>query len=375
MAYLLILTVILGLIVLLYFNIRTVRDERAELLRFLAFGSVIVLLDSYFLPRLSYPVLQLFKSSLSLCLASVTSIYIRNNLSEFRTSGYLVLLAIFPFTLFFVFFIFHTFFAHQIADGFVYDYLRFFQLQARAPLFVIALVYDLTSILPKRQKWDKLSTTIDGQLALALIAVKIIVLLLILGNGLIFGTRYLLLVPDYGYALLTLLTVFYYRNFTRIQLRIKYLLKQNALSTISDNDHAPVKLNQLRYYASVIDQLVTGQKLYLRENLQLKDLQSNFTFSISELQKAVENHLGGSWEHYLNKKRIAHFLEHIDLKVLGKMDPTRISGELGFSTRASFEAAFEEIVGCSFGKYNAQKMYPVSENKLLLLGKSKDLLN
>ncbi len=357
MAYLLVLTILQVLILLLFLKVRSIRDERAELLRILIFSSLIIIVVKYFITLVNPYIDLLFTGSASLCLVSLSSLYIRNTIFETKTSGYLILLAFFPLLLFYVFYLLKIIFASQIVGGMIYDYLDFFHQKSRTFLFAISIVYDFIILMPWAKGVIKLSKSIDGQLAISLFSIKILVLgILIIRAGFVYVDNYFEF-PGGVYATLVLFLILYFRYFNSLQIYLEYLFKINALEKFYKEEYNLHKNAEMLYYASAIDQLMDQEKLFVDPDFKQSDLGKILNISEKEIQQVIKVCLGGSLKQYLNKKRIHYFLESIDQPNHEVSSVQNLISDAGFKSELEFNSAFQNEVGYPIRQFIQQKKY------------------
>lgn len=363
MAYLLALTVIQVLIILLYLQIRTIRDERGEILRILTYTSIVVLLVKYWVSPFEMHVNQLFTATSSLCLVSLSSLYLRNIVLEVRTSGYLILLAFFPFLLFYVFYVLLNIYSAQIQEGMIYDYLDFFNQRSRTILFTITLVYDVYLLWPLRKKISHLCNSIDGQLAVFLWASKVILFGFILFRGLIFERGLLLEFPDGIFTFFVLFIVVYFRYFNSIHLCLSYLFRTNAVIRIHETEYNQKKSEDLMFYVTAIDQLLDQEKLFKNPELKLEDLRKFLSLTDKDLKEINRKYWNYNFEEYLNTKRFHYFIDHLNIENEEPAEINKLIYESGFRNECEFNRAFYNEMGCTFWKYIENKSVTILHSR------------
>lgn len=364
MAYLLALTIIQVLIIILYLKVKTIRDERGEIIRILMFSSIVVLLVKYLVSMIDPHIDLLFTATSSLCLVSLSSLYIRNIVLEIRTSGYLMLLAFFPFLLFYVFFFLYNIFSDQIKEGMIYDYLDFFNQRSRTILFAVTLVYDVYILWPFRKNLAKLSCSIDGQLACSFILSKLIVLAVIIFNGIIFENGLFLKFPDGLYTFFVLFSILYYRYFKTVQLFFAYMFRFYGLKKSTRLEGSFKKDVDLIFYVTAIDQLMDQEKLFKNPELKLGDIAKFLPLSDRELKEITKVYLRGNFEYYLNSKRISYFMDKIGHADQDTAVINRLLFESGFKSEYEFHRIFHRVNGCSVWKYLERKNYTIGQTRV-----------
>lgn len=355
MAYLLALTVIQVLIIILFSQTRTLRDERGEILRLLVGVAIAVLIIKYLITVFDPHVNILFTTTSSLCLVSLTSLYLRNIILEVRTSGYLFLIAVFPFLLFYVFFFLYNLFSSRITDGMIYDYLDFFQQKTRTILFSMTIIYDLFLLWPWRKKLHKLSESIDGQLAIVLFFIKILVISLVVCNGLLIDRAQFLDFPESIYTFLTLFSIMLFRYSRPSFIYFNYVFKGDRLRRKHKKENTSFKHTELMILVSEMDQLIDQEKLFRNPNLILRDLRNSLNLSNRELNLINRLYLNNNFERYLNVKRLAYFLERLTGENHNRDHIQNLLLEAGFKNNGEFDKFFKNEFGCSVWKYVENK--------------------
>lgn len=355
MAYLLALTVIQVLIIILFSQTRTLRDERGEILRLLVGVAIAVLIIKYLITVFDPHVNILFTTTSSLCLVSLTSLYLRNIILEIRTSGYLFLIAVFPFLLFYVFFFLYNLFSSRITDGMIYDYLDFFQQKTRTILFSMTIIYDLFLLWPWRKKLHKLSESIDGQLAIVLFFIKILVISLVVCNGLLIDRAQFLDFPESIYTFLTLFSIVLFRYSRPSFIYFNYVFKGDRLRRNHKKENTSFKHTELMILVSEMDQLIDQEKLFRNPNLILRDLRNSLNLSNRELNLINRLYLNNNFERYLNVKRLAYFLERLTGENHNRDHIQNLLLEAGFKNNGEFDKFFKNEFGCSVWKYVENK--------------------
>jgi len=364
MAYLLALTVIQVLMVILFLKIRSIRDERGEIIRILIFTAIIVILVKYFSPLFNSHINLLFTATSSLCLVSLSSLYLRNTTLEARTSGYLFLLALFPFLFFYVFFLLFNIYSYRITNGMIYEYLDFFHQKSRTILFAITLVYDLCILWPWRKKLERLLDSIDGQLAFSLFVIKILVLAVIIYRGVFYSASLFLDLPDGLFTFLILISILFHRYFNSANIYFAYLFKTNGMVRLQKQDYEQIKKAELIFYISAIDQLIDQEKLFKNPDFQLSDLKKFLPLTDRTLKNLSKRYLNGSFENYLNGKRISYFIECLSCENHEATVINKLLFEAGFKNDYEFNRIFKKEIGCSVWKYAENKRFAILQSGL-----------
>ncbi len=193
-------------------QLKSLRAERRIFLQILLIISIFILFNKLVSPVFQGKIQEYFSCSIGLSLASFSSLFLRQVVMESRTSIYLVILALFPFTLFYIFYIYHYIFAFELFNGDVYAILDFFFIKAQSALFAITMVYDWILINLKSNHLNPIVLSIDGQLAKRLYLIKILVMCVTIVSGLFYDEQSWHTFSETAYATLVLLILVYFMN-------------------------------------------------------------------------------------------------------------------------------------------------------------------
>ena len=351
MAYLLALTVALLLIVIFYLKIRTIRDEREEMLKLLILISSLILMVKYFISDINSHVDLLFSATSSLCLVSISSLYIRNVALENRTSIYLFLLALFPFILFYVFFLLFNIYSSQITDGMIYDFLGFFYQNSTTVLFSISLIYDIYILWPIANGIHRLSLSMDGQLAVFFFAVKVLFFCVFFSRGLFIDANLYFKFPESAFTIMICLGIYHYRYFHFLKIYFGYLFKLNAMGKLYQEEQSIIEKSEFMFYLSTVDQLIDKEQLFKNPDLKLSDVKKFMSISEGAFKNLSKKYKKACFDNYLNRKRINYFLECLsfannDVSIINKL-----LFDSGFKNDHEFNRFFKKQMGCTVWQY------------------------
>lgn len=359
MANLLALIMVQFVLLILYFDIRTIRDERKQFVKLLIAGSVGILISRSANPIFGAYLDPIFTQSMCLCVASLTSIYLRNLQAETRTSGYLLLLAIFPFILFSVFYLLYYFFSAQILDGILLDYIDFFYSKVAILLFVGSIVYDVIVLFVGKRYVRVIRTSLDGQLGLALFALKLLYLVVGFWQGLLTSLTLDWQLPLFPFGVLVLVLIAGFLCQPRLRFA-KVYLRTRFHQTSSKWMEREYRTNERLENAQLIDRLIESRKLFLHKNLKIASLAYYTQLPAREIEDTIREHLAPNWEYYLNAKRLRYALEHLDYTIHGAEDLQRLARSAGFSSGRDFRITLERELRCSVEHVLNRRGFPIS---------------
>ncbi|MGO1786154.1 MAG: hypothetical protein ACTHZ7_03645 [Sphingobacterium sp.] len=359
MANLLALIVVHFVLLILYFDIRTIRDERKQFVKLMIAGSVGILIGRSSNNVFGANIDPIFTQSMCLCVASLTSMYLRNLQTETRTSGYLLLLAMFPFILFSVFYLLYYFFSAQILDGILLDYIDFFYSKVAILLFVGSIVYDVIVLFVGKRYVRVIRTSLDGQLGLALFALKLLYLVVGFWQGLQTSLTFGWQLPIFPFGVLVLLLIAGFLCLPRLRFARVYL--EVRLHQVSSRGiEREYSKNERLENAQLIDRLIESRKLFRHANLKIADLEYHIQLPIREIEHTIHEGLAPNWEYYLNSKRLRYTLEHLDYTIQSAEDLQRLARSAGFSSGRDFKVTLERELGCSVEHVLTARGFPIS---------------
>ncbi len=347
MSLLIILTSLQFLTGIYFYHINSLREERGFFLRFMM-GIIIFVFFNHFLTSIFTGTDQQFiYSSVSLCVASVSSLYIRNNSIEQHTSPYLLLIALFPFVLFYVYYFLNLIFSEQLLRGEIFHLLDFFYHNFQTFLLMGSIAYDLFILKPLSSKIRMLSNSLDGCLALALFISKFCMLIVSLGSGLVYHFGYFFKIPNSLYLSLVFLLIFYFRFSFKIKaliLQVRYAHDiHKALEMKSVNE----KLEKEKFIFQQIQQYFCHKLDYLDQEFNLHTFASRTKLSKKEIETIIRKEENCSFAEFLKRKRIQYCMDHIEDFIGIEETIYTLASDLGFKSLSSFIHAFKKEVGCS----------------------------
>ncbi|RZJ66205.1 MAG: AraC family transcriptional regulator [Flavobacterium sp.] len=120
----------------------------------------------------------------------------------------------------------------------------------------------------------------------------------------------------------------------RKKLRSFAMETSHSITTTPRNDHA-----------SAFKELVSGQKLFLDQNLSLDSVSEKLGLSKSHLSRIINSELKTSFPDYLNQLRVDEAKSYLANPDFSNYTLIAIGLEAGFSSKSSFNNAFRKITG------------------------------
>jgi AraC-like DNA-binding protein len=133
-------------------------------------------------------------------------------------------------------------------------------------------------------------------------------------------------------------------------------IKQDEVKTENKN-FSRLTTQEIQNQVEKINQLMTLEKIYLNENLNLREFASHLKADPNLISFILNNHLGGNFYDFVNRYRIEevkHKLNNPDYKHLSLLG---IALESGFNSKTTFNRVFKQIIGITpteFQKKNTQ---------------------
>lgn len=115
--------------------------------------------------------------------------------------------------------------------------------------------------------------------------------------------------------------------------------------------------HEIQSQVEKINQLMTLEKIYLNENLNLREFASHLKADPNLISFILNNHLGGNFYDFINRYRIEevkHKLSNPDYKHLSLLG---IALESGFNSKTTFNRVFKQVMGITpteFQKKNTE---------------------
>jgi AraC-like DNA-binding protein len=141
------------------------------------------------------------------------------------------------------------------------------------------------------------------------------------------------------------------------------LLSQSDFTTYETSPIKYAKSNwqdeEKRHTALKMNELMHQQKLYLTDNLRLKDVADKLNIHENQLSQLINEQEQMSFNDYINKFRIEAAQKLLLSEDFTRLTVEAIGYEVGFGTRASFYNAFKKHTGQSpteFRKKNRKKI-------------------
>lgn len=335
-----------------YLMKRSMREERGKLINILIISSYSVLVGSLITSSVNNLVSVFYTGTLAVCIINLSAIFVRNIFVERRSSGYLILLAVFPFILFVVFLLLYAGYEDQITDSIVHYYLKWMFYQSRNILLVLVVTYEISLLYSRRKKLSYFLASLDGQLAFLFVIAKLLLVCFIIVRALLYGFDKIVEFPVSEAAVLCLVAIYYMLYCKSLPFELaKY--KRKLLS----NDQIQVRHADQRMfrvwnnYLATADKLMLEFQLFRSKNFQLRDLAVVLDLEAKELSSMLERGLGLSFDAYVDKHRIRYFVDHcqhIDCTAKGILS---LANEAGFSSKYRFYRAFKKQYGVNPKEY------------------------
>lgn len=338
MANLLIIIAVKLWFVLMYGEVRSVRDERRQLLKLLAAAAFGLLLTGTSQPVFAPQLDLIFSQSMYLCLASIISIYLRNVQTESRTSAYLLLLAVCPFLVFSTIYLFDYCFALPIRKGVLVTELTRFYHHGALMVLAGSLLYDVW-VLVKRRSNKIWTASWDGQLGLSLGALKVCFFCVMLVQGALTHQPFGWQSPVFPLGSLVLLGIVCFLSLPGFRFAKAHL--RDYFTSKIPNESSKVDFFCRTRDWQRIDELIDRRKLFLQKNLGITDLAVYTRCSPRHIKRIAADNLVGDWESYLDRKRFAYVLERLDENASDPMHLQRLVRLAGFASNRRFKRILE----------------------------------
>jgi len=317
------------------------RDERGKLINILAVCCLSVIIASLAKPTFGSPVALFYAGTIGVCIITLSLVYVRNIFVERRTSGYLILLAVFPFILFIVFLLLYAGYETQILDSIVHYYLNWMFHQGKNILLVLVVVYELSLLYSKRKQLSYYLSSLDGQLGFLFIALKLALVGFVLLRVVFVGLETIVEFPVQETALLFLIGIYYTLYFKGLHVAVSKYRKIIIPDAELKSGYAQqTTVRTWNKYIAAADKYVLEKCLFRMKNFHVRDLAALLDIDTKTLSTILEQGLGVSFEDYLDKHRIRYFVDHcqhIDCSAKGILN---LANEAGFANKYKFYRAF-----------------------------------
>ncbi len=335
-----------------YLMKRSMREERGKLIKLLIISCYSILVGSLIIPSENRLASIFYTGTIAVCIINLSALYVRNIVIEGRSSGYLILLAVFPFILFVVFLLLYAGYEDQITDSIVHYYLKWMFYQCRNILLVLAVTYEISLFYSRRKQFAYFLASLDGQLAFLFIIVKLLLVCFIVVRALLFGFDKIVEFPAYEAAVLCLVAIYYMRYCKSLPFKMaKYKRKLPSNDQMHTHHVDQRTFRVWNYYLATADKLMMESQLYRSKNFQLRDLAVLLDLEAKELSRMIERGLGLSFDAYVDRQRIRYFVDHcqhIDCTAKGILS---LANEAGFSSKYKFYRAFKIQYGVNPKEY------------------------
>lgn len=327
----------------LYFTKRSMRDERGKLINILVVCCLSVIIASFARPSFDSPVALFYAGTIGVCIITLSLIYVRNIFVERRTSGYLILLAVFPFILFIVFLLLYAGYETQILDSIVHYYLNWMFHQGKNVLLALVVLYELSLLYAKRNQLSYYFSSLDGQLGFLFVALKLALVAFVFLRAFFVGVETIVEFPVQETALLFLIGIYYTLYFKGLHIAVSKYRKIILPDAELKSGYAhQTTVRTWNNYIATADKYILEKRLFRMKNFHIRDLAAILEIDPKNLSIILEQGLGISFEDYLDKHRIRYFVDHcqhIDCSAKGILN---LANEAGFANKYKFYRAFRK---------------------------------
>ena len=129
-------------------------------------------------------------------------------------------------------------------------------------------------------------------------------------------------------------------------------LGRGTLIFIKHNEEKPENKNFTRLtkhetqdYVERINQLMTLEKIYLNENLNLKEFASHLHADPNLISFILNNHLGSNFYEFVNRHRIEEVKHRLSNPEYKHLTLLGIALESGFNSKTTFNRVFKQVTG------------------------------
>lgn len=347
MSILIILTVILLLIGIYYVNISSLREERGFFLRMIFSAAFIVFLNQFIFLFFIGTDQQFLNSALALSIASLSSLYLRNILFEQRTSIYLLLLAFFPFILFYVYYFLFVSFSEKLLYGEVYHMLDFFYQNFQSILLAGSIAYDFFMLRIARKDLPEIVKSVDAKLGLLMVLLKVLILGLAVASGLTSHFGMMFKFPLGIFIMLNIMIIFYFRYGKRLKMLFMQVKHAQYIRLYLAEREALEQEEKERFYLEKLEQIIEKDQNFLRTDFGMNDLVRITKLNKKEIQQIFKSNFECSFSDYLKRRRIRYCLAHLRHYLEEGQSIHSLALDLGFKNLSSFVQAFKKEVGRS----------------------------
>lgn len=346
-----ILSIIITILVLWLWcvGIRTVRDERQQLLKLLVVTAIATLIGqsahAVFGPKLD----PIFSSSMQLCLAFLISLYLRNIQTESKTSRYLFLLALFPFILFVICYLWGKVLAFKGADSLLYEASALLSGPIFLIVFATSIWYDFL-VLRQVGRPAVFTASLDGQLARSLGVLKIVFFISLSVRESAWLDDLPAIDFEVPFGMLTFIVISLFLCSSRLRFALVHLRERFPENRRAKQEDPLLTLEDWQR----IDRLIDERKLYLHKTFSISDMQLYTVIPLRDLQQLTDTYLPTGWASYLDSKRLKYVLDHLDDDFQDVALLQRLIRLAGFSSNRHFRTVVDRELG--FGAAGWEKM-------------------
>ena len=114
---------------------------------------------------------------------------------------------------------------------------------------------------------------------------------------------------------------------------------------VQSKNFAKLTASDIQAYIDQINGLMTGKKLYLDENLSLKDVSAALSADPNLISYVLNNHVGKSFHDMINNYRIEEVKAKITDPAWNHLSLLGIAMECGFNSKTTFNRVFRQTTG------------------------------
>jgi len=159
---------------------------------------------------------------------------------------------------------------------------------------------------------------------------------------------------------LTLLTLTMYMGYFQIRTIGRYLkitqaaqgIPANGLESEQESGNSKKEdASRLNSLFKELDDLIDGERLYLKEDLTLYELGQRMSLNPKYLSQAINFQDDLNFNKFINQKRVQHAAEMIRNSSFDSLSLEGIAVESGFRSKSTFNTAFKSLMGCTPSEY------------------------
>jgi AraC-like DNA-binding protein len=107
----------------------------------------------------------------------------------------------------------------------------------------------------------------------------------------------------------------------------------------------------LRKYASAMDQLMADRRLYLNPELSLAEVSEALQIPRHHLTQALNTEMGKNFYTYINELRVKEFMDMVVNPKKKEYTFLAIAYECGFNSKSTFNSVFKKITSFTPSEY------------------------